>query len=84
MNKQERYNKRYPEKYAAHNHIAKQIHRGQRPPAKELKCECGEQAKVYHHHRGYAKEHKSDVIPMCQPCHIEIHYGGKLDWLIGF
>lgn len=44
------------------------------PDPKKLKCiNCGKKAKDYHHHLGYAKEHRLDVIPVCRLCHLKIH-----------
>lgn len=44
------------------------------PGAKTLKCSlCGKQARDYHHHKGYARKHWLDVIPVCRRCHREIH-----------
>ena len=43
---------------------------GKIPSPEALQClECGNQAKEYHHHLGYAKENRLNVIPLCIPCH---------------
>jgi len=40
------------------------------PPARTKKCvHCGNQAHSYHHHNGYSREYRFDVIPLCLPCH---------------
>ncbi len=50
------------------------ISRGKIPPAKECVCaHCGKQAREYHHHRGYAREYRLDVIPLCVRCHKDVH-----------
>lgn len=44
------------------------------PRINTLPCHyCGEQAEQYHHHKGYAPEHRLDVIPLCKQCHRKIH-----------
>ena len=48
-----------------------------RTAAKTLQCSCGQQAKHYHHHKGYTKKHWLDVIPVCTKCHSIIHLKEK-------
>ena len=59
----------YPEKIKARNAINNAVNGGRFPTATQFICSCGEQAKQYHHHLGYAKEHWFDVVPVCIPCH---------------
>ena len=33
---------------------------------------CGKQGEQYHHHKGYAPEHRLDVVPICRKCHDEL------------
>lgn len=73
--------KRYTEKYCIANpekRKAKDVVHGavrarKLPRPDTFKCDCGEQAKEYHHHKGYAPEHWLDVVPVCVPCHKKIH-----------
>jgi hypothetical protein len=61
---------RYPEKIKARNDLNHAIQRGEIPKARTLKCAgCGKQAREYHHHLGYAAEHRLHVIPVCKRCH---------------
>ena len=56
-------------KVKAKDHVAWLVRSGKKPPARTLKCrQCGKQAEEYHHHKGYAKEHWEDVIPLCRSC----------------
>ena len=64
-----KYCKYNPEKRQAKNAVAYAVRSGKLPPAKTLQCFCGNQAKHYHHHKGYATEHWLDVIPVCVKCH---------------
>lgn len=43
------------------------------PPSDFACVECGGDAKQYHHHNGYDKEHWLDVVPICRKCHHELH-----------
>jgi hypothetical protein len=53
-----------------HNALSWAIHRGELPPANTLTCqERGNQARDYHHHKGYQPEFWLDVIPLCAKCH---------------
>lgn len=38
-------------------------------------CPCGATDVQAHHHRGYAEEHRLDVIWLCRPCHVREHHG---------
>lgn len=64
-----RYFIRYPERCKAQNAVKKAIKIGELPCPDLLQCSCGNPAKQYHHHKGYAPEHWLDVIPVCQKCH---------------
>lgn len=48
------------------------VKRGMMAPIKTRRCVyCGNQAKQYHHHNGYDRQHWLDVIPICK-CHGEV------------
>lgn len=50
------------------------IKRGKLPHVSLLDCvDCGAQAQEYHHHKGYGKGHRLDVIPLCKTCHLTRH-----------
>ena len=59
-----------PEKRWARQSVHQRVRRGLMPRVTTLKCECGAQAQHYHHHKGYAKEFRNDVVPVCVKCHI--------------
>lgn len=62
-----------PDKVAAEQAVMIAVRRGDIPKAHSLACQkCGNKAKHYHHW-SYAPEHQLDVIPLCVPCHKEIH-----------
>lgn len=67
-----RQRKESPEQIKARSAVSKAIKIGKLPRPDTLKCSCGEKAKQYHHHKGYAPEHWLDVVPICRKCHI--HY----------
>ena len=56
-------------KAAARKAISNRTRRGKLPKASTLMCACGQPAKHYHHHKGYAKNNHLDVIPVCTACH---------------
>jgi len=61
---------KFPEKTKARVAVAEAIKLGKLPRAKSLKCvRCGNPAQDYHHHKGYAREHWLDVVPVCKKCH---------------
>jgi hypothetical protein len=65
-----RWRRSVPGAATAHNRVYLHIKQGKLPPVTTLACvKCGKQAKHYHHHKGYAPEHKVDVIPLCVLCH---------------
>ena len=72
--KTKRYRRKYPDKRLAATAIRNAISRGKMPSASEFSCiYCGDKASQYHHHNGYDKEHRLDVIPVCCKCHKHIH-----------
>ena len=68
-----RYALAYPKYEKAKSAVQTAIRKGILPKVTTLKCSCGEQAVHYHHHKGYAKEHQLDVIPVCKKCHSLAH-----------
>jgi hypothetical protein len=71
---QTKYYKSNPLVCEAHLAVRKAIKKGLLHPASYYKCFCcPNQASQYHHHNGYSKEHKNDVMPVCHSCHTGIH-----------
>ena len=67
---QKQYRLCHPERQRAKNAVNKAVRTGKLPRPDTLQCHyCPEQAKDYHHHKGYAPEHWLDVIPACRNCH---------------
>lgn len=65
----------FAQKQSAWARIQDLVRSGRILPAKEHKCEkCGSQADHYHHHNGYSREHREDVIPLCLQCHADEHF----------
>lgn len=64
------YKIKYPGRVKARQVVNDTIRAGKLPRPDILKCSCGEQAKEYHHHKGYEVKHHLDVIPLCAACHI--------------
>lgn len=65
-----RAREKFPEKAKARTAVFLAVRAGKVPSAQTLVCvRCGKQAKDYHHHKGYDKEHWLDVVPACRPCH---------------
>lgn len=61
---------KFPEKFRARRAVHNATRRGKIQPASSFSCVvCGKQARHYHHYNGYDKEHRLDVIPVCDPCH---------------
>lgn len=59
----------------AHYAVASAVARGQMLAATSLACaQCGGRARQYHHHLGYAPEHRLAVIPLCSSCHTKAHF----------
>lgn len=68
------YYANYPEKVGARQAIEYAVKVGKLPRPDTLQCHyCPNQAKLYHHHKGYAREHWFDVVPACLSCHTKIH-----------
>lgn len=60
-------------RYKAYKAVARAIKKGILICPKRLHCfYCYDNAQEYHHHKGYAKEHRLDVIPVCIKCHRNI------------
>lgn len=58
--------------------VYRAVRAGKMPHASTLPCkECGNPAREYHHHNGYAREHWLDVIPLCIPCHVKADNRGN-------
>jgi hypothetical protein len=50
--------------------VRRAVRRGELAPVAEQPCAtCGQPAAEYHHQRGYAAEHATDVTPLCKDCH---------------
>lgn len=69
----EQYRLRHPTRDAAREAVKAAIRNKQLPRPDSLQCSCGESAKQYHHHKGYATKHFLDVIAVCKNCHIKLH-----------
>jgi hypothetical protein len=67
--------RKYPEKKSAQDAVRHRVAAGKFPPAYTMVCEiCKEnQAAHWHHHRGYDKPHRFDVIAVCVECHTAEH-----------
>ena len=60
----------YPMKAKAQQAVMHAVQADKLPKVSTLQCRnCDEQAEQYHHHKGYAKKHWLDVIPLCRVCH---------------
>lgn len=67
-----KYRKAQPEKVRARLAVAYAVRVGKMPAARDRRCHvCGEPAAHYHHHNGYAPEHKLDVVPVCVTHHVD-------------
>lgn len=72
--KEKRYRAGHPEQVRARWAVQKAVLSGKLPRVSTLKCAyCKNQARNYHHHVGYAVEHRLDVVPVCIPCHKLLH-----------
>lgn len=62
---------KFPEKRKARRAISNAIRDGRFPKASDTICEiCNDQAKEYHHYRGYDKVFHFCVASLCPECHI--------------
>lgn len=72
QNHYKNYNSRTRKKIAREA-VGHAIEQRKIPPAKELKCLFGgdtcEGKMEYHHHKGYSKRNRLDVIPLCRKHH---------------
>ena len=51
---------------------------GRLPRPRDVACTgCGAQAAEYHHHKGYAPEHRLDVVAVCRSCHRREGWNGR-------
>jgi len=72
---QKRFHIRNPDYMKANIAIGDAVQAGRLPRPDTFSCHyCSKSAKQYHHYKGYACEHWLDVVPVCIPCHKEIHY----------
>ena len=68
----------HPEHRKAQTAVKRAIEKGILPELDSIRCHyCRAQAQEYHHHKGYAKEHQLDVIPVCKICHNKISTSRK-------
>ena len=65
----DRYTINHPERRDAKAAVRQAVKIGELAPVGSLQCSCGEPANQYHHHKGYAREHWLDIIPLCKKCH---------------
>ena len=78
---QRNYRRKYRDRAKATRVLRYQIEKGLIPPASNFLClRCERQAQDYHHHLGYAPEHRLDVVPLCKPCHRHIHLVKQLSF----
>jgi hypothetical protein len=74
------YNKRNPKIRRAQQELWHIILDGKIKRAPSYHCRasllCFKRATEYHHHLGYNKNHRLDVIPVCRKCHINFHLKG--------
>jgi len=72
--KAKQYAIRHQERRKAKSAVNNAIKCGKLPRPDTLHCSyCPNQAKLYHHHKGYEPKHWLDVIPVCIKCHTKIH-----------
>ena len=69
------YKKRHPDRARAKDAVKYAVKMGRLPKVTTLQCaKCRNRpAAHYHHHNGYAKEHRLDVTPLCPVCHKAVH-----------
>lgn len=64
------YRLSHPEQARAGRAVRYAVSRKLIPSVSTLPCaHCGQKAAGYHHHKGYAREHWFDVLPLCTKCH---------------
>lgn len=67
------YKIRNADKYVAHRAVANAIEQGRMRKADACERCAGFGPLAGHHHRGYSKEHRYDVIWLCSSCHWREH-----------
>ena len=77
------YQTNHPENIRAIATVCTAVRTGKLPRPETFFCcnstggeggqECLNQAEEYHHYKGYTKEHRLDVVPVCLKCHNRIH-----------
>lgn len=71
---QKKYRRDHPQIMSAYDAVKIAIRSGKISKITKLDCcYCPNKAEQYHHHKGYAKKHWLDVIPVCKKCHRKIH-----------
>ena len=66
------------EQSKASSAISYMIRKGYMKPARKFNCkDCGKQADVYHHHRGYSPDAWFKFVPLCHACHQNRHWNGE-------
>ncbi len=69
------YSQKNKSKRLAQQAVYRAIQAGKLSRPDTLQCLCGNhKAEQYHHHKGYAREHWLDIVPVCIDCHCELHY----------
>ncbi len=64
---------RHHDRTIAASNVNEHVLAGKIPRPDSMKCSCGDQARHYHHFKGYAKENWFDVIAVCPACHGKLH-----------
>lgn len=73
-----RYRRKHTDRDKARAAVSRAVRCKKLPAVTTLKCiRCGKQASEYHHHKGYAEEHRLDVVPACIKCHRILDYETK-------
>ena len=68
------YRARHPIQIKAQRTVNNAIADGKLRRPDSLICHyCPEQAKQYHHHKGYEPKHWLDIVPTCTRCHRKSH-----------
>lgn len=67
--KTEAKRKANPDLFEAERAVRLAIERNNLAPVESKLCvDCRKPAKTYYHYRGYAKEYRLDVVPLCHKC----------------